>query len=187
MGVLGGKRLRLVAAVVAGASVVAFWSGVLAERTLRQAWGDVLIASHRPPLLNGFLFRLDRFVEPAVMPESADRYLVFVLSDTCHFSSEELPRWAALLRTLPFQSSDEVLLITVSGHRSADELADLAASRSIRARRIDVVQRAGFSQATGVAWTPATLLLDGDMQVRLVSERFTDVVEALIREAFDGA
>jgi hypothetical protein len=187
MDVLNGKRFRLAAALVAGASVVAFWSAVLAERTLRQQWGNVLMSSHRPPLLNGFLLRLDRFVDPAVMPGSADRYLAFVLSDACRFSAEDLPRWAALIRTLPFQSSDEILLITIFGHQGVDELARVAALRSIRTRRIDVVQRAGFSQQTGVSWTPATLLLDGDMRVRLVSQRVTDVVERLIRDAFDGA
>lgn len=177
-------RFRVATYVVAVASLVAFWSSYLVEKAYRSAWGEVVIESQRPPLLNGLRFRLDRFVEPAVLPGRAERYLVIVLSDQCRFSAEDMPRWTTLLRTLPFRETDEILLISTSGRSAADELAKVAADRSVRTQRLDVVQRAGFSHQSGIAWTPATVVLDHEMRVRLASERVTDVFEALIAQAY---
>ena len=179
------RRIRLVALVVAAGSILAFWSASLAESTLRRSWIQVRRETQRPPLLSGLFFRLDRFVSPQVAPGTASRYLVIVLSDDCQFSAQQMPKWTTLIRTLPFRPSDEVLLITTSGRIAADRLATFVASRSVRGRRIEIVQRAGFTQETGVSWTPATLVLDGRMRVRLVAERITEVVESSIKEMFD--
>jgi hypothetical protein len=173
---------RWAAPMTAVLVVVWFWYTYSSHARLKQAAGAALAATHRPYLLNGTQVRLDRYLSPAFQPEPRHRYyLAFVSSDSCKHSQTQaraLLRWLERTRAIP-----PTLLISFDeGSLLQPALVAALSKRNVPYQRLRIRQQAAFTEDTGLAGTPAILILDSDLRVRLVAEGLSPAVEARIAQ-----
>ncbi len=167
-----------------------FWASYATSVYLGRAWAQALRTTTRPPVVNGLPLRLAPFatlVRDSAPGLEAERYLVLVASDDCPYSEAEIPAWTELLRGLAFRRADVVLLISLKGRRIPAAIEPVVRRRGVPYRLSEVANRVGFAEATGLAWTPETLVLDRHLRVRLATERVSDPASALIKRWFAEA
>jgi len=167
-------------------AALAYWGSHSLYGGLRAASSDLKVHTRRPYLLNGIQLRLDRYVLPTFAPPSRTngRYLALVSSDECPFSRSEAEVWRSWLHSLPFRSVDAVLFISLSGSKTAAALAPPLDARRVRHSAILVSQVHGFAEETGLAWTPHTLALDGQLRIRVSMERCDSKGYEIVRAFF---
>lgn len=99
--ILHGRQLTAIALL----ALIAAWLGQLAYTTQRSRHTAFSAARIRPFLVNGFRIRLDDrttlLESSAASGQAARTHLLFVVSDRCAFSEQELPNWVALIDRVP--------------------------------------------------------------------------------------
>ena len=101
---------------------------------------------------------------------------MIVISDSCGICRAEVPTWHRLLARLMMRDTDKLILVAARGRTLADDLGVEAAKYGIRTFRVTPTNRVGFSQETGIGWTPETLALDAGNHIRVSSEVVTPTV-----------
>jgi len=159
-----------------------FWSEFALSRTLRANAAGVLAAPQRPSVVNGLLVRLDRYLGQPLQPPVGEFSLLFATSDSCSYSKSQVDSLLNLIRR--GEPLPSLILVSLSSKAQVQEpLVRALSARHISYQQLTVADSAAFSEDTGLAWTPAILLLDRHMRVRLVTERLTPTVEAILRDS----
>jgi hypothetical protein len=83
---------------------------------------------------------------------------------------------------LPGVAGWQLLIVTKNGAEIPRALSSAASQRGLRSQIVRVTNNAGFSEQTGIAWTPQVLVLDSTGRVRISAEAVTHTVEAAIIE-----
>lgn len=166
-----------------GVLVVAwFWSEFALSRTLRANAASVLAAPQRPSVVNGLLIRLDRYLKQPLKPPVGEFCLLFVTSDSCSYSKSQVDSLLNLIRR--GEPLPSLILVSLSSHAQVQEpLVGALSARRMSYQQLTVTDSYAFSEDTGLAWTPAIVLLGRRMRVRLVTERLTPTVEAILRDS----
>lgn len=168
------------------ACVVLFWFAYGANQALGNRWGAYLRQPSRPPLLNGLELPTSFFKERPALSSADARYLLLISSDTCQYSEAESRNWISFLREATFRPTDRVWLITTNGARIPQKVQLVLKERGISHEIIQVADQTAFTQGTGIAWTPATVLLDSNFAVRLSAEQLSPSISQLIRVALSS-
>lgn len=181
------RRVRattLVRYTLALGLIASFWSVRSAHVDLRARWTRHMQETTRPAVLNGLEVRLDRHLEPAVQTAGPHgRYLVLISSDHCPYSLAEVDGWRELLGRVPFRSDDAVIHMSVSGTGVASALADM---EHVPLQFLQFTDYAAFAEETGLASTPAVVLLDARFRLRLASSRITPTVAKHVVNFFNN-
>jgi len=173
-GILRIWQGRPLTAIALLALIVA-WIGQFTYTTQQSRHTAFLAARVRPFLVNGYRIRLDdrtTLLESSVANGSAARArLLFVVSDDCAFSEQELPNWVALIDRVPWTPDVEALVVSTSGRRIADRLLRPLRARGARYRLLAVNAPRVTAAPAGLIGTPYTMLLDNESTVRLIVPR----------------
>lgn len=166
---LNSRRVLLSCAVLCALYWVAFWG----EEWSKDRWRTAYSASQRPPVVDGLVLRFAPFLnkEPEVTPVGGAT-VVLVYSDECPYSQAQANDWLAIMK-LPEadQVSDVLLVRTGIGRQIESALLEGIRNGRRRVQSVNVKDRIGFMEATGIAWTPATIVIDSGSHVRFVAER----------------
>ena len=124
-------------------------------------------------------------VDSNTSPRPAGRQLLLFGSDDCRATTEILDNWVALIRSVPFQRDDNIIVISV-GDRTANTLRAVIQERGIAATVFSVTDVITWTQSSGITGTPSTLLLDEQNRVRLMATpAFVRDRQDVIRRYFD--
>ena len=158
-----------------------FWFAYSSHGYWKRSAGVALSGTHRPYVLAGLQIPLDRYLVPSFHRESGSLYyLVFLSSDSCPHSEEQAARLSAWIESAP--EVPPAVLLTFDGVRVQRRLVAALVARGVRFQQLTVGRQVAFSEDTGLAWTPAVLLLDQGLRVRLVAEALSPTVEAHLNE-----
>jgi len=181
MGTMSALR-RWCRPILGAAVVLWFWYAYSSHTRLKQAAGIALATTQRPYVLAGLHINLDRYLTPQFRPEpGVGYYLVFVSSDSCRHSEEQaavLLRWLRRANVVPAT----VLISFDEGSKLQPPLVSALQERKVPFQRLKIQNQAAFSEDTGLAWTPAILIVDSGLRVRLVTEHLSASAEERIAE-----
>jgi hypothetical protein len=170
---------------IAIAITTAFWLTASAHSGLRIRWSELQLGSQRPFVLNGLILRFDRHVRPTLkIGDRTSRYLVLVSSDECPVCLDAVDSWVSLLDRLKFEPTDYVVHVTTRGMMIPNTIAAALKSRNVGRQILRVDGQAGFAEETGLAWTPAVILLDAGLRVRLISSQVTPAFRREVEASF---
>jgi hypothetical protein len=173
--------------------LVAFWGAKALNSLLLHEYREALLVYRKPMFLNGLQLTIPGdTVTPSVFLPPSDmhprsRYLLFLSSDECDASRRQERSWMELMTRVPFEVDDRILVLSTAGGAISQRLADAAVARGVAVRLGMVNDVAGFSQATGLSWTPAVAVLDHALRVRLASPSATAVFVDQVHEFFRAA
>lgn len=108
-------------------------------------------------------------IEPSPQPWPGEgRTLLLISSDTCVATQALLPRWKDLLRSIPLQEHDRVVLLSYDGVEVPKVLAAVAEDRGIHPAIYVTANTSRFLSGTGMNFTSGTYLLDQDLRLSMV-------------------
>lgn len=167
--------------LLALALVAWFWSEFRSSRALRREVSTVLASSHRPYIVNGLRIRLDQYLRKPLV-RSSEYHLLLVTSDSCPYSRPQVQSLANMIWR--GQSLPPTILVSLSdGSEAQRALVTALDAHGISHQDVRLTNSYAFSEDTGLVWTPAIALLDGDLRIRFVTERITPAAEAALVQA----
>jgi hypothetical protein len=180
--------LRNVVSFLLVGLLVAFWTATILNGDLRRRWSALNDVSKRPFVLNGLTLQLEGSVVPSLdrRENAHTKYLVLVSSDECSVCQEQVDDWVDLMGRLQLSGDSEVVHITTNGTVLPERVRLVADRRGIPYRVLQVTNQAQFVEETGLAWTPALLLLDADLSVRLVTTQLSSSAVTAIEGFLQG-
>lgn len=147
-----------------------------------------LLLSQRsyPYLLSGLI--MDSVLSYADVIESSgddslpvQQRLLIVIDDTCQACSRMLPRLLAVLATVPWRPTQEVVVLSFSGTRDGERIRQVLAKTSAGFRLLNVREPQVITTATGIVSTPLMAILDSNYAIRLLARDGSDEELALVK------
>ena len=166
-----GERTLVMLLCASAVVVGAFWSArvVYVRATERMTASTLSVPDVWP--VGGMRIR---FESPAVtsmagipaLPRGG-RHLLLVASDTCPATAVVLPLWRRLIRSLPFEEGDGIIVVSW-GNETGRVLRAEAMNRGVNVRVYAGSDTRAWSATTGFMGTPVTAGLDEDERLRLL-------------------
>lgn len=161
----------------------AAWVSHLHARRTSAARERVVAQVKYQHLAAGITIPLDSLSHTETSVSARVGYLLFVTSDTCPFTRDDLPYWKRVLDVAP--SSVKVWILPKQGDSIASELYRYAVALDLDAAVARPDNMPLFIAFTGLRGTPATLFLDEAARVRLLAWRMSERTIRVFIDEFD--
>lgn len=181
-------------AVLLAVALAASW---LVHAELREAQSDYSAAIRDrsfPLLMRGLslngLFEVSDLETESLDHVSHDRVLIVVVSDTCAFCVEAMPRLKDLMSSIDW-TGQGALIVSLRGTSLADEIAEAITQADGRPQQVTFKNRQAFQLKTGLRSTPRLIVADSELNIlatttRTDSDRL-EAIRAAMRESGSGS
>jgi hypothetical protein len=123
----------------------------------------------------------------SAISNASDRTLLLVSSDACPATEKMIPRWIKVLESLPFNSTDQVAIVTAKGQSVPGRLIPILRRRNIRYEVFVISEISPWIASTGLSSTPRTLVLDSEQRVRFTTIALEMPVQTVLQRLYSGS